>query len=99
MLRVPSYLGLRYSHRQAEKARNALVKGLIEMSEGRFYQAEKILLKQVEHSDTALLNYLIAARSPNNRAPMNAVMSTCVWHMNQHLLPILPLALPRRNCR
>ena len=63
MLRIPDYLGLRYSHRQAEKARNALVKGLIEMSEGRFYQAEKILLKQVSHSDTGLLNYLIAARS------------------------------------
>ena len=62
-LRIPDYLGLRYSHRQAEKSRNALVKGLIEMSEGRFAQAEKILLKQVGHSDTALLNYLIAARS------------------------------------
>jgi HemY protein len=46
MLRMPDYLGSRYSRRQAEKARNALVKGLIEMSEGRFAQAEKILLKQ-----------------------------------------------------
>jgi HemY protein len=63
LFRMPDYLGLRYSHRQAEKARNALVKGLIEMSEGRFSQAEKILLKQVNHSDTGLLNYLIAARS------------------------------------
>ena len=33
------------------------------MSEGRFEQAEKILLKQVSHSDTELLNYLMAARS------------------------------------
>ncbi len=63
LLHIPDYLGLRYSKRQAEKARNALVKGLIEMSEGRFSQAEKILLKQASHSDTALLNYLIAARS------------------------------------
>ena len=62
-LRIPDYLGLRYSTRQAEKARNALVKGLIDMSEGRFSQAEKILLKQVIHSDTGLLNYLMAARS------------------------------------
>jgi len=61
--KIPDYLGLRYSKRQAEKARNALVKGLIEMSEGRFAQAEKILLKQVVHSDTGLLNYLMAARS------------------------------------
>ena len=63
MYRIPDYLGLRYSKRQAEKARNALVKGLIEMSEGRFSQAEKILLKQAPHSDTGLLNYLMAARS------------------------------------
>ena len=63
LLRIPDYLGFRYSNRQAEKARNALVKGLIEMSEGRFLQAEKILLKQVQHSDTGLLNYLMAARA------------------------------------
>ena len=63
LLRIPDYLGFRYSHRQAEKARNALIKGLIEMSEGRFLQAEKILLKQVQHSDTGLLNYLMAARA------------------------------------
>lgn len=63
LLRIPNYLGFRYTNRQAEKARNALVKGLIEMSEGRFVQAEKILLKQVQHSDTGLLNYLMAARA------------------------------------
>ncbi|MDH5484041.1 MAG: heme biosynthesis protein HemY [Gammaproteobacteria bacterium] len=62
LLHIPNLLGLKYSHRQAEKSRNALIKGLIEMSEGRFSQAEKILLKQVIHSDTALLNYLMAAR-------------------------------------
>jgi len=63
ILKVPDYLGHRYHRRLAEKARNALIKGLIEISEGRFATAEKILLKQVEHSDTALLNYLIAARA------------------------------------
>ena len=63
LFKIPDYLGLRYSKRLAEKSRNALVKGLIEMSEGRFEQAEKILLKQVTHSDTELLNYLMAARS------------------------------------
>jgi len=63
VLKIPDYLGLRYHRRLAEKARNALLKGLIEISEGRFATAEKMLLKQVEHSDTALLNYLIAARA------------------------------------
>ena len=62
-IHLPNYLGFRYNSRQSEKARNALVKGLIEMSEGRFAQAEKILLKQAIHSDTGLLNYLMAARS------------------------------------
>jgi len=62
-LKLPSWLGLQYSHNQAEKARNALIKGLIEMAEGRFDLAEKILLKQARHSKTGLLNYLIAART------------------------------------
>lgn len=33
------------------------------MSEGRFESAEKVLLKQVDNSDTSLLNYLMAARA------------------------------------
>lgn len=65
---LPNYLGFRYNSRQSEKARNALVRGLIEMSEGRFAQAEKILLKQAVHSDTGLLNYLMAARSAQQLA-------------------------------
>ena len=60
--RLPDKLGLRYTSRQAEKARSALVQGLIEMSEGRFEKAEKILIRQAVHSDTSLLNYLLAAR-------------------------------------
>lgn len=70
-LRLPNYLGFRYNSRLSEKARNALVKGLIEMSEGRFAQAEKILLKQAIHSDTGLLNYLMAARSAQQLGAYN----------------------------
>jgi len=63
LLHIPGYMNRRHSERQSERSRSALVKGLIEMSEGRFEQAEKILLKHVELSDTSLLNYLMAARS------------------------------------
>ncbi len=59
----PAYMSERHSCRQSERSKNALVKGLIEMSEGRFELAEKMLIKQVGSSDTSLLNYLMAARS------------------------------------
>ncbi|MCW9047754.1 MAG: heme biosynthesis protein HemY [Gammaproteobacteria bacterium] len=63
LLYFPNYMSQRHSNRQSERSKNALVKGLIEMSEGRFEQAEKILIKQADNSDTSLLNYLMAARS------------------------------------
>lgn len=63
LIHIPSYMNHRHSARQSERAQNALVKGLIEMSEGRFEQAEKIFLKHVSLTDTSLLNYLMAARS------------------------------------
>lgn len=46
-----------------EKSRLALSQGLIEYAEGRFQQAEKILLQQVKYSDNRLLVYLSAARA------------------------------------
>lgn len=57
------YFGANRETRLAEKARNALSLGLIELAEGRFAQAEKLLLKQVKHNDNALLAYLAAARA------------------------------------
>ncbi|VAX07547.1 Uncharacterized protein EC-HemY in Proteobacteria (unrelated to HemY-type PPO in GramPositives) [hydrothermal vent metagenome] len=47
----------------ANRARNLLNRGLQELSEGDWKQAEKHLLSQADHSDTPLLNYLAAARS------------------------------------
>ena len=63
LLHFPDYMSQRHSNRKSERAKDALVKGLIEMSEGRFEQAEKILIKQAGSSNTSLLNYLMAARS------------------------------------
>ena len=51
------------SQHLTEKASHSLEQGLIELSEGRFEKAEKILLKKVEHNENALLAYLAAARA------------------------------------
>ena len=60
---LPGYMSDRILFRKGERSKNALIKGLIEMSEGRFEQAEKVLIKHAKQSDTALLNYLMAARA------------------------------------
>ena len=65
---LPSYMSDRHFSRKSERSKNALIKGLIEMSEGRFEQAEKILIKHANQSDTSLLNYLMAARSAQQLA-------------------------------
>jgi HemY protein len=57
------YLGNRRKQRLLEKARSSLSLGLIEYAEGRFEQAEKILLQQIKYSDNRLLVYLTAARA------------------------------------
>jgi len=55
--------GEKRTQRLAEKARHSLEQGLIELSEGRFAKAEKILLHKVEHTENPLLTYLAAARA------------------------------------
>lgn len=49
--------------RRTEKSRRGLTRGLIEMAEGRWEQAERLLTRHAEESDTSLLNYLAAARA------------------------------------
>ena len=63
LLKVIHYFGSQRKERLTEKARTALSHGLIELAEGRFQEAEKLLLKQVKYSDNALLTYLSAARA------------------------------------
>ncbi len=55
--------GSRRQKRLEEKARLSLSQGLIEYAEGRFEQAEKVLLQQIKYSDNRLLIYLTAARA------------------------------------
>jgi HemY protein len=48
---------------RTERSRRGLTQGLIEMAEGRWSQAEKILTRHAPDSDSALLHYLAAARA------------------------------------
>lgn len=50
----------RRGNRQAQRA---LTRGLMELSEGKLVAAEKHLTRHARHSETPLLNYLVAARS------------------------------------
>ena len=58
-----SYFGSKRLERLRLRAHESLNKGLIEYAEGRFYQSEKLLLQQINHSDNRLLAYLSAARA------------------------------------
>lgn len=57
------YFIQQHKQRLKDKASLSLSKGLIEYAEGRFEQAEKILLQDVENSENSLLIYLSAARA------------------------------------
>ena len=63
MKKLAGLLGKKRSQRLAEKARHSLEQGVIELSEGRFAQAERMLLQKIEHNENALLTYLTAARA------------------------------------
>jgi HemY protein len=57
------YFSKRRKQRLKEKVNLSLSQGLIKYAEGRFEQAEKILLQQVERSENRLLIYLSVARA------------------------------------
>lgn len=48
---------------QAEKARKISLKGLINLSQGQWKKAERLLTRSVKNSDMPLLNYLSAAKA------------------------------------
>ncbi|MBU0500695.1 MAG: heme biosynthesis protein HemY [Gammaproteobacteria bacterium] len=50
-------------HRLSRRARSHLTRGLVQLAEGRWQEAEKSLLRHAENSDAPLLNYLAAARA------------------------------------
>ena len=63
LYKLITYFGTNRKTRLLEQARSALSNGLIDLAEGRFAEAEKLLLKHAKHSDNLLLTYLSAARA------------------------------------
>lgn len=63
VFRTPRSLRRGRHGRRTERSRRGLTRGLIEMAEGRWQQAEKLLTRHAPDSDTALLHYLAAARA------------------------------------
>lgn len=62
-LHVPGRMRHWRQHRRAARARRATQRGLIELAEGHWARAERDLVRHADHSETALLNYLGAARA------------------------------------
>lgn len=65
---IPSEVRAWNHRRGARLARRSLTRGLLEMSEGKWIQAEKNLIKHASRSETPLLNYLAAARAAQLQA-------------------------------
>lgn len=55
------------NRRSNRRSRNFLTRGLVELAEGRWREAEKSLTKFSGYSDTPLLNYLAAARAAQSQ--------------------------------
>jgi len=63
ILRLPSSISRWREKIKQRQARNALTQGLVELAEGHWQQAEKLLTASAENSDTPLINYLSAAQA------------------------------------
>lgn len=62
-MRLPAQVKQKRLEGKARRARKSLVRGLIEINEGKWLQAEKSLTRHASGSETPLLHYLSAARA------------------------------------
>ncbi|WP_196139160.1 heme biosynthesis HemY N-terminal domain-containing protein [Aliikangiella sp. G2MR2-5] len=53
--------------RKARKARRRTLQGMLAFTEGRWKMSEDIMVEAAKHSDTKLINYLIAAQSAQHQ--------------------------------
>ena len=60
---MPEQLKHWHHIQQADKARKISLKGLIDLSQGQWKKAERLLTRAVKNSDMPLLNYLSAAKA------------------------------------
>ena len=63
LLYTPEGLSRLRKRKQRQGARKSLASGLIQMAEGNWQKAEKLMTNSVKHSDTPLINYLVAAHA------------------------------------
>jgi len=63
LLRGGSWLSDIGAERRRRVARVQLVRGLVELSEGRYARAERRLARTARHAETPLVHYLLAARA------------------------------------
>jgi HemY protein len=68
LLVMPSELHQAYLRHQEEKAHQQFYKGLLELAQGRWTRAERLLLRSVWNHGTPLLGYLGAARAAQMQA-------------------------------
>ncbi len=61
--KAPQKLAVWQSSRRHKRASQALTRGLITLEEGRWAEAERLLVRHASNSDTPLLHYLAAARA------------------------------------
>lgn len=60
---MPGQLKHWRTSKQHKKARNTTLQGLVELSQGQWKKAERLLTRSVKNSDMPLLNYLSAAKA------------------------------------
>ena len=65
--RVPKSIHRWQSKRSSASQRKALTRGLTELAEGHWVDAERTLIRYAKSSDTPLLNYLSAARAAQHQ--------------------------------
>lgn len=68
--RTPQKIANWQSLQQHKRANKALTSGLITLEEGRWAEAERLLINNASNSDTPLLHYLAAARAAQKQDAM-----------------------------
>jgi HemY protein len=63
IIRAPALMRLAAENRKRERARRTLVQGLLELSAGKWAQAENTLTSRVHESSSPVAHYLAAARA------------------------------------
>lgn len=86
---IPRQLHGWQDHRSQERARREFNRGLVQLSEGEWQNAEKSLVRFATRSEAPLLNYLQQPAPLSSRGRMTGVTTTCGWRTPVCRLPML----------